>query len=101
MIKKQTIRESKIENTVNKYAEKLGWMQKKGTDPAQVGWPDREYLRDGYTFFIEFKTINGKCSEIQKYMHEKIRNNGFEVYVVNSIELGIKILDQYEKTRFV
>jgi len=34
--------------------------------------------------FIEVKKIGGKLSEIQKYRHEEIRKQGFEVKVWTS-----------------
>lgn len=52
-----------------------------------IGLPDRLCLMPGSKIaFVELKTTGEKPRRIQEYMHEKIRNLGFEVYVIDTVE---------------
>ena len=49
------MKESDIEKKVSIYAKKLGFTTYKFTSPSSRGVPDRIYIKNGITFFIEFK----------------------------------------------
>lgn len=52
-----------------------------------IGLPDRLCLMPGSKIaFIELKTTGEKPRRIQEYMHEKIRNLGFDVFVIDTVE---------------
>lgn len=48
--------------------------------------PDLMLLKDGKTFFIECKAEKGRLSELQKYRHEQLEEQGFEVRTIYKIE---------------
>ena len=48
--------------------------------------PDLMLLKDGKTFFIECKAEKGKLSELQKYRHEQLQEEGFEVYTIYKMD---------------
>lgn len=43
------------------------------------GFPDLMLLKDGEVRFIEVKGKGGKLSELQKYRHEQLKKQGFNV----------------------
>jgi hypothetical protein len=48
-------------------------------------------------FFVELKTTGKKPRKIQLYMHEALRNLGFEVYVIDKIEEARKLIETKKK----
>lgn len=85
--------ERKIEKSVCDYAVKKGWQQYKFVSPNNRGVPDRVFMKDGVTFFIEFKTKNGTLTALQEWTQEKFVRNGFRVYVVRNIGDGEKVIN--------
>lgn len=60
-----------------------------------AGLPDRLFLGRGRViFFIEMKKPGGKTSKIQDYMHQLLVGFGFNVYVVDDVEVGKAIVDK-------
>lgn len=76
------MRESSIESAVVRNAENRGWIAWK-LNPAWVaGVPDRILLASrGRVIFVETKTEGGKVSNIQKWIHERLRRLGFRVEI--------------------
>ena len=85
--------EKHIEQDVCRYARKKGWVVYKFTSPGTRGVPDRIFMRDGVVFFIEFKSPGQKPSRLQECVHRRIREQGIDVYVVDGIEQGCKLID--------
>lgn len=57
---------------------------------GERGWPDRTILwGDAKALFIEFKRPGEEPRKLQKYIHEAIRNLGFEVQVHDDIERAV------------
>lgn len=54
------------------------------------GFPDILVFKNGKTIFIEVKSNNGKMSEYQKDFAELIIKQGFEYYLVRSLDFVIK-----------
>lgn len=55
-----------------------------------VGLPDRMCLFPGHKIvFVELKTTGRKPRRIQLYIHEKLRQLGFRVEIIDTIE-GVK-----------
>lgn len=51
------------------------------------GLPDRMILcKGGYVGFAEIKTTGKKPTKIQLYIHDKLRQLGFEVFVIDDLE---------------
>lgn len=51
------------------------------------GLPDRMVLcKGGYVGFAEIKTTGKKPTKIQLYVHDKLKELGFDVFVIDDIE---------------
>lgn len=62
-----------------------------------TGLPDRLcLLPGGCLFFAELKTTKKKAEPRQKIVHRQLRALGFEVYVIDSWEVGLEVLKKYE-----
>lgn len=83
-------------NTSEKYIERklgerikaLGGMYiKLTTEYGHIGLPDRLcVLPSKIIVFVELKSKGQKPRKIQENMHTKLRNLGFDVFVIDSIE---------------
>ena len=88
------MQESEIEAAVCNYAKsKYKWLVYKFVSPSNRGVPDRLFIRNETVFFIEFKAWNKIPTKLQKRVITKIRNQGVDVYVVDSIKQGKEIFD--------
>ena len=91
------MKESSIESTVCKHAQKLGLLQYKFTSPGRAGVPDRLLIApDGTVFMIEFKTPTGRLSPLQINEHRRLSEHNVAVYVVDNVAEGKRIVDSYE-----
>lgn len=79
-------RESHIERTACRDAVKLGWLVHPKAAIGTKGWPDRTFSKPGRTIFVEFKAPGKKPTKLQAHTHEKLREQGYEVYVIDSVE---------------
>jgi hypothetical protein len=65
----------------------------KFVSPGNKGVPDRIVLYRGKIYFIELKATNGVCSTLQLWWHKQLRENGFKVWVINSLEQVKQFID--------
>lgn len=87
--------EKKLEKSICKYAETFGIINFKFVSISNRGVPDRIFMTpNGYVFFIEFKSINGKCTALQEFQIKKIKKQNVDVFVVNNEEKGIEVIKQ-------
>jgi len=96
----KTEEEKAIEKKLNA-ALKLrgGWGLKLLTDFIK-GLPDRLcLLPGGVVFFVEVKTTKKRSSKMQIYIHSKLRNLGFSVYVLDNSGRITEIIEN-ERNRF-
>lgn len=77
------MRESVIERDGVKKLIKAGWFVTKLMKTSTNGIPDRLCIKEGRVVFIEWKIPGGRLSELQKYMIDKLRNEGMEVIVAD------------------
>lgn len=63
----------------------------------KVGWPDLVFAYYGVPVAIELKTKTGTLTKEQAECLAAMKNNGFRVYVLRSIENVIDVLNQIEK----
>lgn len=87
------VSESNIEMNVSKYACNTGWWTSKFTSPSRAGVPDRIFIKNGKTLFIEFKATGEKPRKLQLEIMKQMREKGAIVYVVDDIQTGKDILD--------
>ncbi len=88
------MRESKIEKEVCEYARTLGWTVYKFVSPGLRGVPDRMFLRDGVSIFIEFKASGKKPSKIQFKRIKELNEIGFYACWIDSVEDGIRLFNR-------
>ena len=84
--------EASIERRVVKEAKAEGWLVFKWTSPNNRGVPDRIFIRCGRVVFIEFKAAGKKPTKLQNHIIAQLEEQEVEVYVVDSIEDGIRVL---------
>lgn len=91
--------EKVIEEKVCTFAKSLGCINYKFTSPNRRSVPDRLFVMPGGrgVFFIEFKRKGQKPTEAQVVEIEKIRAKGVNVYVVDNVEEGKKIVQAVVK----
>jgi hypothetical protein len=54
------------------------------------GAPDLIVLKDGKVFFLEVKTKTGRMRPSQKLFAERLRQHGFDYFVVRSLDDALK-----------
>ena len=86
--------ESLIQSKVSSYARTQGWLAYKFESPTTRSLPDFIYLRDGLTFFIEFKSWGKKATEQQKERHNDLILQGFQVFIVDCVPAGKRLIDE-------
>ena len=80
--------ERTIELKFVKEVKKTGGIALKLVCPGFIGMPDRLVLMPkGKMFFAEMKAPGQKPRPVQVKRHEMLRNLGFKVYVVDSLEV--------------
>ncbi len=87
--------EKKLEQKFVKMTESRGWKALKLSCPGFAGMPDRIILRDdGEVFFAELKANGKKPEPIQTTRMCMLRKMGFRVYVVDSGDAAISVLNE-------
>jgi len=89
--------ESKIQSKIIKYAELKGWLYIKIIKASESGHADILFFKSGKTLFCEIKNDIGIQSELQKYREKQFKNEGFNYYIVRSLE-EFKTIIENEKT---
>jgi hypothetical protein len=81
-------REAAIENYLREKVEALNGLALKFLDPGQRGAPDRLVVLHGHpTYYVELKRPQlGKLSAAQIRYHQRLRNRGQRVWVLNNKE---------------
>ena len=90
--------EKKLESLLKSTVERdlKGWCLKL-LSVHITGLPDRLcLLPGGRLFFAEIKTTKKKPRKIQLFVHEKLRNLGFQVYVIDTSSQISEILKTYK-----
>jgi hypothetical protein len=80
-----TSKESIIQSKIKAHFVKNGWLVNKIIQSTNNGWPDLECFKNGKTIFIEAKD-DKNAAPLQKYRHKLLKQQGFEVYVIKSID---------------
>lgn len=98
MIESEKILENKLKDII----KDLGGLYIKLLANYIKGLPDRVcLLPGGILFFAEIKTTKQKPEKMQQYIHSKLKQLGFKVFVIDNSEDLKAIKNQYdEKERF-
>ena len=84
--------ESEIQEKVTLYATHIGLLPIRINVVGRKGWPDYGYGYKGRMCFVEYKRPGEKPTPLQEYVHGHVRDSGFTVFVVDSIDEGQKLL---------
>ena len=86
--------EKDLHNYMKKECKRSGIGFYKLNCEGQTGFPDLMMVYDGYTILVELKTPagTGRVSARQKYMINKLMNQGAEVYIIDSKEQADEII---------
>ena len=87
--------EANIEKSVLNYARFYNVLCLKLNVQGRVGWPDTLYIYDKRVLFIEFKRKGEKPRPTQVYVHGELAKRGIMVQVVDTVELGVKVIDKF------
>lgn len=86
--------EKQIEQKVCDYAKDRGLLVYKFTSPARAAVPDRMFVvPSGKVFFIEFKASGKKPTVPQTREHQRLRDHGVLVFVVDNVDEGKGVID--------
>lgn len=88
--------EKKIEKYLCDRVKAIGGLPYKFSSPAHRGVPDRIVLYRGKVYFVEVKKDDGRLSSLQKIEHERIREQGLDVFVVwntEDVDIFIDLLE--------
>ena len=84
--RKTDVRESEIEKKMGEAVRAAGGLSLKWVSPGFIGVPDRIVMLPGARLvFVEVKAPGEKPKPHQLRVHEKLRNLGFKVSVVDSV----------------
>jgi len=87
------MKESHIEQMVCQFAKDRGWLALKLNIIGVIGFPDRMFLkRPGRVLFMEFKAPGKTLRKAQVNIHLQLKDLGFEVYTIDDIDAGQKII---------
>ena len=87
--------EKQIEERVGTYAKEQGFLVYKFTSPQRAAVPDRLYITPrGKVFFVEFKREGMKPTPAQQREHERLRDQGVMVFVIDDVDKGRAMVDQ-------
>lgn len=87
--------EKQIEERVGTYAKEQGFLVYKFTSPQRAAVPDRLYITPrGKVFFVEFKREGMKPTPAQQREHERLREQGVMVYVIDNVVVGEFMVDK-------
>jgi Holliday junction resolvase len=82
--------ESKLQKKIIADLEKSGWIVHKVTS-SKPGWPDLEAFCNNVALFMEIKSKGKKARKLQEYRHNILRDQGFDVFVIDSWEKYLAI----------
>lgn len=86
------MRESTIEMNCSKWAKNNGWLGFKFSSPQQRGVPDRLYIKNGLTVYVEFKAQGKHATKYQLHNIQKMESYGAIVHIIDNLEDFIDVM---------
>lgn len=91
------MREKTVEQKLVQEVKKRGGICPKFVSPGYDGMPDRLVLMPGGRgVFVELKAPGRKPRPLQRARHEKLKQLGYKVFVIDSVEQIGGILDEIQ-----
>lgn len=92
---KEIVSEKYLERTLSEKLNKCGYAWSiKLLSTFVRGLPDRIILcNGGYVCFVEVKTTGKKPTAIQRFIHKRLNNLGFTVFIVDTKESMNEVLE--------
>lgn len=87
--------EYKIEKDSVKAAENAGWSSYKLLSQLNKGLPDRLFIKNGVTVYIEYKQPGKKPTKLQSIIHRKFAEHGVTVHVCTSVSETMEALNAH------
>jgi len=84
--------EDVVETTVCNKAERAGWLARKVAWPGRKSAMDHVFAKDGRIVWIEFKRRGVEPEVLQRREINRWLKAGAEVYVIDNIHDGLKVL---------
>ena len=85
--------ERDVERKARKVAKQRGCLLFKWVSPGRAGVPDRIlFCPGGRVEFVEFKAPGRKLTPLQATIHDRLRQLGTPVHVIDAIEDFISLL---------
>jgi len=78
--------EKTIQSQILNRLKNSGWFAFKTIISNKAGMPDIYCVRQGRHVWIEVKQANGRTSPIQDHIHNELKQQGAEVYIIKSLE---------------
>lgn len=88
--------ESNVQGKVIKQWRKAGWKCIKVETPTENGWPDYQCMKPGVILWIEFKKKHKEPTPQQYLRHQEIMDCGFLVFVIDTYEDGMDLLNNHD-----
>ena len=86
--------ESDVELFFTKKLKSKGAICWKMVSPGTSGVPDRIVIYHGSVYFVELKDTGRHPRKLQRYVHAKLNDQGFPVYVIDTKEGADMFIDQ-------
>lgn len=90
------MREKYIEDDCVKTAEAQGWEARKAVYAGRKGSPDQWFFKNGVLLLVEFKRPGEKPDGIQLKEHQRLKNAGFHVHVIDNKKSFEDLMWKYE-----
>ncbi|MGL4516789.1 MAG: VRR-NUC domain-containing protein [Shewanella sp.] len=74
-------------------AKTAGWYSFKVLSQLHKGLPDRAFIKDGKTVYIEYKTAKGELSPLQVKVAQTFAAHGVTIHVARSVADTMEILN--------
>jgi len=81
VILRRRIREKPAQTATNAWADAVGVLRTTLTLRGRRGWPDEVYWLPGAPLLIEFKAPDEEPRKLQLYIHQQLRERGYDVQV--------------------
>lgn len=89
--------ERTIENYLRDRCNEAGFMCLKFVSPSTAGVPDRLIIANGHVVFVELKRPGGKPRRNQVEMHERMRQVGADVRVIDNHKASRELVAELQE----